>query len=446
MKHKDPVVVFVTQITNNRTLFIGKFETTRMWFLLMMTLSSQKEVYLKDIGNLTSILPNCDAKYNLPGVPGKLVGLVAIFRHGDRAPLNIKKNDWKAKSCIVCSDICRSQGCTDGMLTKKGYLQAKKLGMFIKKKYLPYINMKTLKAYHSDYERSISTLHGVLAGMDERPTSIAEEKSIVSSYNVKVLKKIILGPKMSGIRRKNPGDYTLYDKVISHYCSDVPFECSEFNCNPMKILSFVKRQQDDFIEYTNLIRANLISMGITLGEFGTFLQKILNARNTVTLVSGHDSLIVKVLSGLNIEVKKFPPYTSTIFIEVWQTDREFIRVVYDGEIQKTGLYKEEYITFNNFMKYLEMYTNVNSKVRPLLKTDVRKLHSSADLSRATDKIYKAYAPLISTIQRNGVKIVSITGNSPTKQVADDGDIGNDLYTATTQFLFENPGFNEYERE
>jgi len=401
----------------------------------MITLTLQKSVYLREYREMSPIGLNCNAKYGMPGVPGELVGLVAIFRHGDRAPLNIKTSRWKPKSCIICNGTCKSQACTDGMLTRKGYVQAKRLGSFIRRNYRPLIKLNRLKGYHSSYERTISTLHGVLRGMNESASGIEEEKSIVSSYNVKVLKNIILSSHIKAVKKKRPGEYKLYDEVVSHYCGDVAFDCTKFSCNPHKILSFVEQQQDDFIEYTNLIRANLISMGITLGEFGVFLQKELVHRNSITLISGHDSLIVKLLSGLNVEVKKFPPYTSTIFIEIWKNgNEEFVRVVYDGVVQKVGLYKEDYVTYNNFMKYLEMYSNANKRVRPLLDSDVKKLLTNVELEKATDAVYKAYGPLIDLIQKQGVGIASVPGNAPTKQVSDDGDIGDDLYTATMQFL------------
>lgn len=408
-----------------------------MGFFLLFALAVLKKLNLRDSREMNALAPNCAANYALPAISGELVTLVAIFRHGDRAPLAIKGREWTAKSCIVCNGTCKSKTCTEGMLTKKGYVQSKKLGAFIRKRYQPiFRELKTIVGYHSSYERSISTLHGVLAGLNEDASQVKQENTIVSASNSKILKNIIMNYQVGGLKKKSPDDYKVFDEIISHYCSDTPYDCSMFNCNAQKILSFVDKQQEDFVEYTNLIRSNIMSMGITLGDFGMFLKKEMMRRNTISLISGHDSLIIKVLAGLNAVVTKFPPYSSAIFVEVWRLPgraEEFVRVVYDGQIQEVGLYKEKYISFTNFIKYLDMYNNANSKIGDVISGD--KLVNDNDIMNAMKYVNEAYDPIIKAVSRHGINpgLVIPQGS---KLLPPYDASGDDVYSATMQFLYE----------
>ncbi|ELA41881.1 uncharacterized protein VICG_01065 [Vittaforma corneae ATCC 50505] len=407
-----------------------------MWIFIASVLALKKTLQLRDVSELSSLDRNCSATQSFTDNPAELVGLVAIFRHGDRAPLTVESDVWRKKSCIKCDETCRSQPCSDGMLTKKGYIQAKKLGKYIKKYYRAKFHiLDSLTGYHSSYERSISTLHGVLAGLNEWHYEIFRENSIVSASNVKILKNIILNAKLSEFKKRNLQEYKIYDEIIADFCSETPFSCSKFSCDPKKILSFVTDQQNDLLEYVNLIRSNIMAMGITLGEFGEFLKKEMLKRRAITLISGHDSLIVKILSSLNADIKKLPSYTSAVFLEIWKDkhQNEFVRMVYDGSVEKFGLYNEEYVSFDNFIKYIDMFNNANRQIGTVINGDTQRLLTNNEIRQATAITYNAYAPLVDAIQRNRVS-VKPTNKFLASNLSKTEESGEDLYDPISQFL------------
>lgn len=376
-----------------------------MLFLLYFFIQSStilgKSLMLSDIKEFQSLERNCGAKQSFSPVNAKLINLIALFRHGDRAPLRISDKIWESKSCINCESNCLTIPCKHGMLTKKGYIQAKKLGEYIKKTYFNQMNkLKALKGLHSGYDRAISTLHGVVLGINDSNIkyTVAKEDSIVSNSNHKILKNIIISNELRKFKDKKIGDYKLYDELLVNYCTQTPLDCSLYDCDAKSILSFINKQQKEFLEYSDIVKSNMMSLGLSLGTFGVFLSNEIQKTGNITLVSGHDSLIVKVMNGLNIDIKKFPAYISVIFMETWQdqSNNRFIRVIYDGEVQKYGLYNEEYISVENFVKYLEMLNNSNKNVEKAIGNRNIREYSKSEISNI---ISNAYKPLLKAVKK-----------------------------------------------
>lgn len=405
-----------------------------MKILLSVVNIATKNIQLKDVKELSRIDRSCDSTHKfINNSQGRLVNLISIFRHGDRVPLSIQSNAWRNKACIQCEGNCKSVKCSNGMLTKKGYVQSKKLGDFIKKSYLQKIsNIETIYGYHSKLERSISTLHGVLAAIDHGQYVIELDDTIISGPNETLLKNYFLRKQLERVRKLNSRDYMVYDEIISGYCSGTAFDCSRFTCNPQKILSFVEKQQNNLIYSSNVIRTSPIAMGISFGRFGELLKKEVVRRNSMTLISGHDSTIIKALSGLNIPLKTFPGYTSAVFIEVWEHPNKinYVRVVYNGEVMKFGLYAEEYVELDSFIKYIEMFSKTNSKIKEFNKSDTLDAKNISGIQTMAEKIKEAYNPLIEELERNGIRF-------STKQVEDyDEDfIMNTDSVLSKSFLF-----------
>lgn len=369
----------------------------------MSIVATEPGIQLHKIKELNSVMIECDAKQKFVENKGELIGLVAIFRHGDRAPLSISGDIWKMKICVRCEGVCSEEPCAKGMLTKKGYAQAKGLGNYIRRHYLGrFEKLNNIVGYHSGYERSISTLNGVMLGMGKSTYQSKLETSMVDIKNARLVRNLYLSSKLKTNSEKSSNNYILYDEVVVNYCTKTTFRCGKFACDPKKILALVKDQKSEFVAYTQAIKANLITMGLMLGNFGMFLRKEMFKRQAVTLVSGHDSVIIKILNGLNIDIKKFPPYTSTVFLEIWRdySQNEFVRVVYDGEVQKLGLYRETLISFDNFIKYLDMFNNVNKTLRSIIGPDIKKIQTSEEVQSAARFVLEAYRPLVDTIQKN----------------------------------------------
>ncbi|KAM0680238.1 hypothetical protein GINT2_001623 [Glugoides intestinalis] len=370
---------------------------------------------------LNSLSRNCIATDKfIKNENKKLVNLVAIFRHGDRAPLNIHNEIWKTKSCIVCSTICKSLPCTNGMLTKKGYLQSKNLGEFIRKSYIKYFDkIEGVFGFYSSLNRSFSTLHGVLASLELSTSNILEEDSIISDKNSILLKKVILNN--AGIKpQKNTAySYGIYDDIISSYCSETPYDCENFSCNPNKILSFVESQEKIFKDSMADVSSSFAATGVTLGSFSPFLKKELERRNSISLVSGHDSTIIRILAALNISLETLPPYAGTVFIEVWRhaNGKEYVRIVYQGKSYSLSDSGKDYVSFESFARYLDIFSYTNKT----LSEEFVGLEASTDkdAKKPAGDMIKTYQSLEELIEKANQGYITVEAKNMLKNKKND---------------------------
>lgn len=348
----------------------------------------------------------CESNLNFVDSPLELVHLAVVFRHGDRAPLRIKGSNWKNKNCISCEDrACSTVPCQDGMLTEKGFDQAKKIGEFIEKFYIPkFSSIEKFKGYYSKIGRTTTTLEGVIKGLGKYECEIELEDSIVNNYNSSLLKSILTSENNTDSEVSTRKDYHSYDRAMTSLCSGAAFDCNSFNCDSQQIYNFIKSKESLFLENIEKTRQNVIANGISLGSFGIFLENILSERNGITLISGHDSTIVKLLIGLNIKMQKLPAYSSAVFIEVLKTpeNKEYIRVIYDGKVQEIGLFHEEYIEAKNFMTYLQMFNSLNKTLNKKTKLYLKSIEDDEELEKLIKSTKKVYKPLIKELKEKNL--------------------------------------------
>jgi len=349
---------------------------------------------------------HCESNLNFVDSPLELVHLAVVFRHGDRAPLKIKGSNWKNKDCIYCEDrVCNTVRCRDGMLTEKGFDQAKKIGEFIEKFYIPkFSTIEKFKGYYSKIGRTTTTLEGVIKGLGKYECEIELEDSIVNNYNSSLLKSILTSDNNSDSKVSTRRDYHSYDRAMTSLCSGAAFDCNSFNCDSQQVYNFIKSKESLFLENIEKTRQNVVANGISLGSFGIFLENILSERNGITLISGHDSTIVKLLIGLNIKMHKLPAYSSAVFIEVLKTpeNKEYIRVIYDGKVQEIGLFHEEYVEAKNFITYLQMFNTLNKTLNQKTKLYVKSIEDDEELENLIKSTKKVYKPLIKELKEKNL--------------------------------------------
>jgi hypothetical protein len=338
---------------------------------------------------------NCEQKLKFNNADAELINLVAVFRHGDRAPLKIKNELWRNKVCISCNGDCSRVPCDDGMVTMKGFIQSKNLGEFIKKFYVPkFRSIKSTFAFRSQLPRSYTTIRAVFEGLDIS-VGVQMEKSLMNDYLTTSIKNYILKEKKLKIKTDSSFEYAQFDHLITSYCNGMPFMCNGPDCNSANVERKYSHQLKSFLNVLDLTRNNFITNGISLGDLGNFIKTETLRENSISLVSSHDSTIIKLLQGLNIPVEFVPPYSSTVFIEVWKTfdQKKFVRVVYEGEVKEIGLYNEKMIEMKNFIRYLDMFNIPNSKLKSLSKLNKLKSLGNSntnirELAKITEDIYQ----------------------------------------------------------
>lgn len=337
---------------------------------------------------------------------------MAIFRHGDRAPLKITNDSWHSRSCIKCTQFsCPEVSCDDGLLTTEGYQQAKKLGSFIKNNYLERLNKKSsVNAFHSSINRSLSTLNGVIESLGTEVPNIKEESCLLSSSVAVTMKNIILSSKKYAKNKEVFSDYYEFDKFVSSYCSDIPYDCSGLSCDVKWIANRYKEQLKSSLELIEMARQNIVANGLMFGKFADFVKTEINKENNLTLISGHDSNIIKTLQGLNIHMDSFPPYISSIFLEVWKdpSNLKYVKVNYQGKEMKFGLYSEKRVTMENFNKYLDIFVHSNKKIDEIVESKkVKGKLDTQELEYLAEKAKEIYSPIKKDIEANPlIKIAS----------------------------------------
>lgn len=373
-----------------------------MWIWLPIA-QALKSLNLSKIPEMSIIKSNCQPNLQFSNINSELLTVVAVFRHGDRAPLKIKNEFWPKKECVSCENGCIVQNCEDGMITSKGFEQSKKLGAFIKDSYLSrFKNLREIKAYRTTLPRSYTTLRGVFIGMQMNEIPSRIEKSLVHSSVSNSIKNFFLNELKATTEDNTSLDYNKFDELVTSYCSKTPISCTNQNCDSFDLLNIYNDHISAFENVMKLAKESIITSGMNLGDLGVFLKGEIKNENTLSLLSSHDSTIIKVLQGLNIPVDAIPPYSSVVFIEVWKdsNNQKFVRVVYEGDTRKFGLYKEKYVDLQNFIDYLDMFNIPNSKVKNLHSNNRDVLDHKTNIENLATITKDVYKPIINEIKKD----------------------------------------------
>lgn len=364
-----------------------------------------KAINLSSLSILREFEGQCRPRWSFVDSPFKLSQLIVAFRHGSRAPLKTGGPQWKSRECKVCTTECETVDCQEGMLTLEGFDQSKELGRFIDRFYVPRLSsLREIQGFYSKIGRTLTTLNGVIQGMGFQGSKARVEGSLVNNPNSVHVKSILINKGSIDVEKSGVGNYYVYDNMITSLCSNTPFDCSRFDCRPEKIYDLMRKQESQFIESIEKTRTNLTANGVSLGRFGSFLEKIIFNRNSIVLISGHDSTLVKLLIGLGIKLDRIPAYSSAVFLEVWkQSDgKEYVRVVYEGKVQKIGLYKEEYVEAEKFKTYLAMFNRLNDTLDNSTGINSESVDPPGKINEIAQSATKIYKPLLEELKNRDI--------------------------------------------
>jgi hypothetical protein len=366
-------------------------------------------------GSLASFRGYCGPKYKFEVPPNnaKFSKIIAIFRHGDRAPLSTKNSNWARNKCLFCqSNACYIKECQDGLLSIKGYEQAKNLGTFIKNYYYSYLpKPNRIDASHTRINRTLSTLKGVLEGMGEENVALTTDHNLMSeSYCAEAKDSILNIRNLNNPMYKDA--YSIYDKYMTSVCTDVSLNCRSTNCDVRSIKQFLETENSKFKKITDKTRRNITANAIGFSTIAKLIKSKLENNDTISLMSAHDSTLSRVLSGLNIDYSNIPPYASAIFIEVLREDngQEKIRVSYEGEARKFGLYNESQINKPEFIKYLEMFANKENDIKNICKVDSQVKLTENMIEKQKESLQNLFKPLIDDVNAKINRISSDKAN------------------------------------
>ncbi|KAI5168438.1 hypothetical protein PAEPH01_0130 [Pancytospora epiphaga] len=311
--------------------------------------------------NIKEVKEYCEPYYARPLSEDKLKKVIAIFRHGDRAPLSLYGNEWANKKCITCKNSeCQTTKCSAGLLTVKGFKQGKKLGNFIKSNYEDLLkDNKQVKGYCSNTGRTRATLSAVFDGLNISNMPHQIDKTLVLDSECARFRNILADNK--GVAM----DYGIFDNYMTSGCGHVPIQCNGSDCQVDIAKEALLSNYSKYTEIMENIRKDIVMNVSMFSELAGTILRELNDQTGVVLMAAHDSTISRMLSGLNISVTNVPSYASAIFIEVLEDTqgKEIIRVIYDGLLQDFGPSKKISMDKDTFIDYLLSFSDVNSAFR-----------------------------------------------------------------------------------
>ncbi|KAI5148940.1 2-phosphoxylose phosphatase [Enteropsectra breve] len=316
--------------------------------------------------------PYCGPSYKYTPAEHKLKKLIAIFRHGDRAPLKSVSKEWEKRLCKECTDgKCKNVQCNSGLLSQKGYTQAVKLGEFINKHYLSQLDASSkIDAYHTPVNRTLSTLLGVLEGMKRENTHTEEKNELILNKNNAALRDYIIKSDES-VRKSSevPVDYPVFDGYMANFCNDISVNCNSYNCETAQIDNILKLEM---LGYQNLMKnfqKSFLLNSISFAPFAVELEGLMEKSSPVVLMSAHDSSISRILNGLNIKDFDIPPYAASLFIEILadKNKNDVVRISYNDEVVEFGLKKEKEMTMSDFKNYIRMFSSSEPEINKLAK-------------------------------------------------------------------------------
>ncbi|ELA42722.1 uncharacterized protein VICG_00037 [Vittaforma corneae ATCC 50505] len=397
----------------------------------------------------------CNPKYGEVTENMSLERLIVFARNGDRSPEQGRNKGWSKRICIKCRRTrCFLVHCEHGMLTVKGYKQGHDLAGFIKKEYYPRFSYKNISyvrrrkhPFHdyiqkrtfnnTDYNQIINNVN-----MGENIDG-SDMKSAVSNNVDSSTGSIFADVKIQGYFYKNNRNYVFlrsitealeyssltlhpvsnlgckkecldvrnslfskndtkelisggeFDRIIGSLCNEVPIECSRFDCDLMKMEDYMTQMRMNFEDNLAKMKEDITSTAVDFGELSQFILSILT-NNDISIVSVTGETLVTLLAGLNTKNSKLVPYASAVFIELWKDKKgkEFYGVKYNGKRMKIGLFKEDFVEKDQFVKFLKMFAKHNSRIAEICKINIKSMNKDELLSLKRERVRKMLDPLI----------------------------------------------------
>jgi hypothetical protein len=318
----------------------------------------------------------CNSSYRFYESPMNLLKVISIFKNGDKSPQNISHSKWNKRFCTVCNTKeCRISHCGENQLTIKGYEQGKALGNHINSYYRQKITKSIISSYYTDDTLAISFLQSVLSAFSQENKSIEHlEKSspcdqLISSYYQECAK-----------------DNLFFDRIASSLCNDIEMSCAGLDCSISSIGSILSDKQMQYEDNAARMRENAYLNGISFYKVARFLQERIEGPESIVLVSIDNDMLSRIISGLNIRSNIMPSYSSAVFIEIWEDleSKQFVRVIYNSEVQRIGIYQEQLVEKKDFLRYLHFFSKNINKVE-------QKCSNSKQFEEKTFK--KIFSPL-----------------------------------------------------
>lgn len=352
--------------------------------------------------------------------------------------------------CVRCRNAnCSLVRCRNSQLTIKGYRQGHDLGGFIKTEYYPKFYQKNIsyiekQRRHPNYKDSpgqgfFFSENGTPLKIESDPPKNSYTKNETrgedgkisadikihgyyykSSKNRIFLKSITdvleyakldvspiteLGCKKECLdlrnslffkedskRLKTESDF---DRLVGSLCNEVPIECSKFNCDLMKMEEYMTQERMTFEDNIARMREDIVSTAISFGALSQFILDLIK-KPDMSIVSVTGETILTLLSGLNTQNTELVPYAGAVFIELWidQNGKEFFSVRYNGRRMSFGLYKEQYVEKEQFLKFLKMYAKHEKSVSQICKLNTRSMSREDLLGFKREKLMSEFDPLI----------------------------------------------------
>jgi hypothetical protein len=289
------------------------------------------------------------------------------------------------------------------------------LGKWIKNNYKE-IDLQKISLRCTEIQRTQTSLHGVIKGL-------LDIDLLENVYIPKANDDSLLVPKncefVNNILERSAKDYfndliesdTFYedlqdfppqriaDVYLTHFCNKIPLDSINMNCNDDIIYEYIETSFKLWEEQAkNLIRTDKI-LEIVFGRFVNDLEKTIENKNDIDIISVHDSSLAIVLAGLGTGITVHPSYASSIFLEVWKdegneseeenninhlnynkNEKKYIRIIFNNEICKTTIDSNENIPFEKLKEYFKILAISNEEIIGKCNMKNYKKHIENDLT------------------------------------------------------------------
>lgn len=425
-----------------------------------------KVIYMNQtMGNFKNL---CNSEYGKVANEMSLQNLSVFFRNGDRAPEDGSNLAWNKRMCINCNgNKCSLSHCKNGMLTVKGYKQGHDLSAFIKQQYYAKFNNKKIETidnknrtrifldnfgvtqpYISEYSGNTNShlvssehtdnYHGAIFSAEQAHVSDDQTpdikvkgyyypnnrsygflKSVVesleySSLNIHMIRSLntkkscldlrnSLFQKLGNERLTTKGEF---DKIISSLCTDVPVDCSKFECDLMKMEDYLVQTQQSLEDDISRMREDFLAIAIDFAPLSRFILDIIKSNGDINLVSVTGETIISLLAGLNTNNQELIPYGGAVFLELWKdkAGNEFYALRYNEKQMDFGLFKEKFIEKSQFIKFLEMFAVNEKKIEKICKHKTYRKNRSENIDISKQKLTKLLNPIMKKLHDKRILI------------------------------------------
>lgn len=197
-----------------------------------------------------------------------------------------------------------------------------------------------------------------------------------------------------------------FEQIISSLCTDVPIDCSKFDCDLEKMDDFLIQEKLDFEDSLAKMREEITAVSVDFSQMAAFLILALDEPEDIQLVSVDNQSITTLLAGLNTSNNKPISYGAAVFIELWKNkgQEEFYSVLYNGKRMKFGLFKEAFVKKTEFMKYLKMFSNYSNQIKQICNEQIKDLNEKDLLDLKTAQVKNVLEPFIEKLKKSRVLV------------------------------------------